>query len=93
MRALEISHKTINTADLAASFQAAVVDVLVHRTLQAAEDSGGEIYRARRGVSANQALRESLAQVSSVPVFIPDFKYCTDNAAMTRARAISVLTG
>lgn len=82
VRALEIGHKTINTADLAASFQAAVVDVLVHRTLQAAEDSGAKSIVLAGGVSANQALRESLAQVSSVPVFIPDFKYCTDNAAM-----------
>lgn len=77
-------------ADVAASFQAAVVDVLMAR-LQSAFDRGS--YRAvvvSGGVAANSALQSAVARWSartSVPVFIPPPKYCTDNAAMIAAAA------
>jgi N6-L-threonylcarbamoyladenine synthase len=77
-------------ADVAASFQAAVVDVLMAR-LQSAFDRGR--YRAvvvSGGVAANSALQSGVEQWSgrsNVPVFIPPPKYCTDNAAMIAAAA------
>lgn len=75
-------------ADLAASFQAAVVDVLSAKAVRAAEQ-----YRARGlllcgGVSANQALREMTAErADSLPVYYTPLSLCTDNAAMVGACA------
>lgn len=76
--------------DVAASFQAAVVDVLVAR-VHAAFESGR--YRAvilSGGVAANSALQAALRDWGArngVHVFIPPVKYCTDNAAMIAAAA------
>jgi N6-L-threonylcarbamoyladenine synthase len=76
--------------DVAASFQAAVVDVLMSR-LQAAFERGA--YNAvvlSGGVAANSALQAALRAWSArggVRVFIPPPKYCTDNAAMIAAAA------
>jgi N6-L-threonylcarbamoyladenine synthase len=69
-------------ADLAASFQAAVVDVLVGKTLRAAAALGAKEILVAGGVSANQALRESIQAESRLPVHIPPLSLCTDNAAM-----------
>ena len=77
-------------ADFAASFQQAVVDVLVDKTAAAAQ-----AHRARRvcicgGVSANRALRTSAAQrfaQMGMTFSIPPFAFCTDNAAMIGAAA------
>ena len=72
-------------ADLAASFQEAVVDVLVTKTARAAEafDVTGAIVAG--GVSANRALRASIRDKVSRPVYIPPLELCTDNAAMIAA--------
>lgn len=69
--------------DLAASFQQAVVDVLVGKTLQAADAFHAQSVIVVGGVSANRALREAFFQQSKFPVFIPPLQLCTDNAAMT----------
>jgi N6-L-threonylcarbamoyladenine synthase len=72
-------------ADLCASFQAAVVDVLVRKTIQAARDLGVRDIAVAGGVSANSELRARLKSVSeenSFKLFIPAFEYCTDNGAM-----------
>lgn len=72
----------VNIADVAASFQAAVVDVLVEKTLQAAAvHSATEVWIAG-GVSANQALRQAMNTASPIPVRVPPLKLCVDNAAM-----------
>ena len=68
--------------DLAASFQAAVVDVLVGKTLQAAQAFEAAEILVAGGVSANKALRETILEKSPVPVHIPPLALCTDNAAM-----------
>jgi len=68
--------------DLAASFQQAVVDVLVGKTLLAAETFQAKSILVVGGVSANQALREAFLSQSSLPVLIPPLFLCTDNAAM-----------
>jgi N6-L-threonylcarbamoyladenine synthase len=72
----------LSPADAAASFQVAVVEVLVKKTVAVAEE-----YRARHillagGVAANGLLRQRLALDSPVPVLVPEPVLCTDNAAM-----------
>jgi N6-L-threonylcarbamoyladenine synthase len=71
--------------DLAASFQAAVVDVLFQKTMQAARDHHAKEILVAGGVSANQALREAFQAQDEFKVHIPAFSLCTDNAAMIAA--------
>ena len=68
--------------DMAASFQQAVVDVLVQKTIRAAEKFQAQGILVAGGVSANHALRQSFNMLSPVPVHIPPLWLCTDNAAM-----------
>ena len=74
-------------ANLSASFQAAVVDVLSAKTARAAEEFGVTAVLLCGGVSANQALRATTAERASVPVYYPPPILCTDNAAMVGACA------
>lgn len=70
---------------IAASFQAAVVDVLVAKAFRAAADSGMDLLVVTGGVASNGYLREKLAEKSlatGIRLVIPERKYCTDNAAM-----------
>jgi N6-L-threonylcarbamoyladenine synthase len=69
-------------ADIAASFQAAVVDVLVNKTLQAAKEFAAKAVVVVGGVSANRALRQSFQMRVTSPLHIPPLFLCTDNAAM-----------
>jgi N6-L-threonylcarbamoyladenine synthase len=73
--------------DLAASFQKAVVDVLVAKTADAARECGVERVCVCGGVAANRALRSAMAQRFPVSVSIPPLFLCTDNAAMMGAAA------
>jgi N6-L-threonylcarbamoyladenine synthase len=75
----------ISIADVAASFQAAVVDVLVQKTLRAARDFRVREIFISGGVSANRLLRERLAAESPIPMRYPPLALCTDNAAMIAA--------
>jgi N6-L-threonylcarbamoyladenine synthase len=74
-------------ADLAASFQAAAVDVLSAKTTRAAEEFDATAVLLCGGVSANQALRATTAERAGVPVYYPPPILCTDNAAMVGACA------
>lgn len=72
-------------ADVAASFQEAVVDVLVQKTLRAIKQVKPAAVILAGGVAANVALRARLDQACqsvAVPLFVPEFKYSMDNAAM-----------
>ncbi len=85
VREFESRSRSLPVADLAASFQAAVVDTLVQKTIHAAR-----VYQAREilvagGVSANQALRAAFEKEREIRVHIPPLSYCTDNAAMIAA--------
>ena len=71
--------------DLAASFQAAVVDVLFNKTIKAAREFGAQEILVSGGVSANRALREAFQAQNEFKVHIPAFSLCTDNAAMIAA--------
>jgi N6-L-threonylcarbamoyladenine synthase len=73
--------------DLAASFQAAVVDVLVSKTVQAAIEHGVTAVHLAGGVSANDALRHAMSEALAIPVRYPPPVLCTDNAAMIAAAA------
>ena len=72
-------------ADLCASFQAAVVDVLVAKTIRAATEFGVGNIAIAGGVSANSELRKRLKAETDerrISLFLPAPEYCTDNAAM-----------
>jgi N6-L-threonylcarbamoyladenine synthase len=68
--------------DIAASFQQAVVDVLVTKTVAAASRHGVNQILLAGGVAANKLLRDTMARRSPIPVLIPPTILCTDNAAM-----------
>jgi len=69
-------------ADVAASFQAAVVDALVSRTAQACALHGAVQVLLAGGVAANKLLRSEMSRRIEVPVRYPPVRFCTDNAAM-----------
>lgn len=74
-----------SVADAAASFQEAVVEVLVTKTLDTAKDFRVKQILLAGGVAANRLLRQQLQDRSPVPVLIPPPLLCTDNAAMIAA--------
>lgn len=82
VRRLESSGMPLPVNDLAASFQAAVVDVLVGKTLAAAKEFRAKEILVAGGVSANNALRQAFESQATCPVHIPPLYLCTDNAAM-----------
>ncbi len=85
VRELEARGCTIPVADIAASFQKAVVDVLVERTIMAARMYNVLNIVLCGGVAANKRLRtamENAACVNSMRLFLPSIGFCTDNAAM-----------
>jgi N6-L-threonylcarbamoyladenine synthase len=69
-------------ADLAASYQRAIVRALVARTLEAAERTGAEQVAVVGGVAANSELRAALPDATAPPL-----ELCTDNAAMIASAA------
>jgi N6-L-threonylcarbamoyladenine synthase len=73
-------------ADLAASYQRAIVDALVARTTTALERTGIERLAIGGGVAANSELRAAVTGLG-VPVWIPPIELCTDNAAMIAGAA------
>src|ERR1041384_1113974 len=77
--------KAIPVEDVAASFQATVVDVLFQKTMQAARDYHAKEILVAGGVSANRALRQAFQSQDEFKVHIPAFSLCTDNAAMIAA--------
>jgi N6-L-threonylcarbamoyladenine synthase len=83
----ELGVEALPIADLAASFQQAVVDVLVAKTAAAAREWSVERVCVCGGVAANQALRSAVAERLPAPASIPPFFLCTDNAAMMGAAA------
>ncbi len=87
MRGPETQPSPAEVPNLAASFQAAVVDVLVGKTIAAAQAHHATAICVAGGVSANGALRAELARRAPVPVRVPPLNLCTDNAAMIAAAA------
>ncbi|MSO59706.1 MAG: tRNA (adenosine(37)-N6)-threonylcarbamoyltransferase complex transferase subunit TsaD [Ilumatobacteraceae bacterium] len=78
----------VSNIDVAASFQAAVVDVLVAKTIMAAQQVGATGVVLGGGVAANSRLRaqlQSQGQLNGLRVAVPSRAMCTDNAAMIAA--------
>jgi N6-L-threonylcarbamoyladenine synthase len=81
-------------ADIAASFQEAVVDVLIAKTLRAAEEKGVRAVGVTGGVSANSRLRQVFhesCQRKGLEVYSPSLSLCTDNGAMIAAAGYAAL--
>lgn len=83
----ELKKKSNNlpVEDLAASFQAAVVDVLFNKAMRAAREFNAKEILVAGGVSANRALRKEFQSQTEFKVHIPPLSLCTDNAAMIGA--------
>lgn len=80
--------ETLNTADIATSFEYQAVDMLVEKTIRASKNYGLDKIAIAGGVAANSYLREKLtqeAQKVGIQVFYPPLVLCTDNAAMIGA--------
>jgi len=80
VRRLEEEGNELPLADLAASFQAAVVDVLVEKTRLAAQEHGLKQVLLAGGVAANTLLRQEMRRRVRIPVLYPPPELCTDNA-------------
>jgi N6-L-threonylcarbamoyladenine synthase len=72
-------------ADLAASFQSAVIDVLATKAARAAKTFGAQRLALGGGVAANRALLSRVEAIAQLPVLCPPPRLCTDNAAMIAA--------
>ncbi|MCB9101978.1 MAG: tRNA (adenosine(37)-N6)-threonylcarbamoyltransferase complex transferase subunit TsaD [Anaerolineales bacterium] len=83
----QAEYRQMPVADIAASFQMAVVDVLVSKTKAAAEKYNVADVMLAGGVSANAALRNKMMTALDRPVLVPPLYLCTDNAAMIGAAA------
>lgn len=90
LNSCEMKKEEINRADIAASFQEAVVDALVSKTLAAAKDYKLTQVAMAGGVAANSALREAMeagCKAKGIKLYYPSPVLCTDNAAMIGAAA------
>ena len=90
LNSCEMKGETFCQADVAASFQKAVVDVLTEHSMQAVESCGIKKFAIAGGVASNSALREALAkecEKRGVTFYHPSPLLCTDNAAMIGAAA------
>lgn len=86
----EMKQEEINRADVAASFQEAVIDVLVTKTIQAAKDYGMKQVAIAGGVAANTSLSAAMQKACAehkLSFYHPSTILCTDNAAMIGAAA------
>ena len=77
--------ETVRAEDLGASFIKAVTDLLVSHTMEAAKDTDSKTIVLAGGVSANSRLRRVMQEQcdkNGIKLFMPELKYCGDNAAM-----------
>lgn len=85
-----MKNETVNKADIAAAFQEAVIEVLVTKTIRAAEKENINTILLAGGVAANSGLRTVLkqtAEAKGLTVYYPPLEFCTDNGAMIGAAA------
>ena len=81
----QMKGETINEADIAASFQKAVIDVLVEHAMMAVKDFGNKKLAIAGGVASNSSLRSAMEKAckeNGIEFYHPSPVYCTDNAAM-----------
>lgn len=92
LRDMTPAQRVQRAADVAASYRAAVVDALVRRLLQAARTEGVQTAAVAGGVAANSLLRRRLLEEGAeagLHMVVPPLSFCTDNAAMIGAAALS----
>jgi N6-L-threonylcarbamoyladenine synthase len=92
LRDMSEGERKERAADVAASYREAIVSALVGKTLRAAKQAGVQTVAVAGGVAANSLLRRRLAAEggeAGFSVVVPPFAYCTDNAAMIGAAALS----
>jgi N6-L-threonylcarbamoyladenine synthase len=85
--------EVVNKADVAASFQKAAIDPLVHKAVESAKKLNIPTITAGGGVAANGYLRQTLADAckkAGVKVVLPQIKFCTDNAAMIAMEGLNM---
>lgn len=90
LNSCQMKGETVNTADVAASFQKAVIDVLVEHSMNAVRKYSCQKFAIAGGVASNSALREAFekaCQKEAATFYHPSPVYCTDNAAMIGAAA------
>lgn len=95
VRKLRESGQAVPREDIAASFQAAVVDVQVYKIIQAAREVGANRVVLAGGVAANSYLRERLQEgldPMGVKLYYPPIQLCVDNAAMVAALGSRMLS-
>lgn len=80
---LKQRNEELNVPDLCASFQETVSEVLVSKSIKAIKEYNAKMFIIAGGVAANKGLRAKISErINNVIVQVPEFKYCTDNAAM-----------
>lgn len=87
---MKMKNEEINNADIAASFQKAVIDVLVDNAIKACKIKEVDKIAIAGGVAANSSLREAMikeGEKNNINVLFPDLILCTDNAAMIGSAA------
>ena len=90
---INIAHKEgdkLSKADMACSFETSIAEVLVDHTISLMKEKGLKIVTLAGGVSANTYLRQLLIKTcneNNFKCYVPEFKYCTDNAAMIASSA------
>lgn len=92
LRDMTPEERTSRAADVAASYREAIVSALIVKTLGAAREAGARTVAVAGGVAANSLLRRRLlaeGHEAGFHVVVPPFAYCTDNAAMIGAAALS----
>ena len=85
LNSCEMKQEPINRADVAASFQKAVIDVLVGHSMEAIAMCGGKKLAIAGGVASNNHLRKAMQEAcakNGIDFYHPSPIYCTDNAAM-----------
>lgn len=90
LNSCQMKGEEINTADVAASFQKAVIDVLVEHSMEAVRRYGCQKFAIAGGVASNSGLRaafEKTCAAEKIAFYHPSPVYCTDNAAMIGAAA------
>jgi N6-L-threonylcarbamoyladenine synthase len=94
LRDQEKAGKSFAIADIAAGYQQAIVEVLVDKTMAAAERVGARDVVVTGGVAANSELRARFTDRGGdvgCRIHIPPFRYCTDNAGMIAVAGLRLL--
>jgi N6-L-threonylcarbamoyladenine synthase len=90
LHGMEQRNEAFSRPDIAASFQSSVVEMLAENTFEAARRAGISKIALAGGVSANGVLRDEFirrGEKEDIGIYLPELKYCTDNAAMIASAA------